>query len=301
MPPFILLLIFILLAVSAFVAFAVLTRKPSTPVREDWKKFLSSFAGTALALSVGFISFMLQTADRAQQTEIDENAQIRARILYSVTQKKFESSLFIDMEKQSRKLESSKICNPGESTENRQKQLAELGDAPDFQDARDVYTRLFSSLNYNRNVLLNLLKETKFPARVDPDLSAAFLDGELNMLIQGPFAVEKAFELMTTKDLNSFCTKEKNFRSQIKDVTGNARKIQFTSCAAYAVAELPTKNALETSKALMETINKSFPSPYSASEEQKKQAVILQDALAEKAGSAKGALQECLKVAEVTF
>jgi hypothetical protein len=56
--PLSLLLLFFVAAFVAFIWFGVLTHKESTPRREDWKKFLGSFSGTALALSVGFGSLI---------------------------------------------------------------------------------------------------------------------------------------------------------------------------------------------------------------------------------------------------
>ena len=106
MTPLWLLLAFFAAAACAFIAFALLTFCESTPGREDWKKFLGAFAGTALALSGGFGSLMLQQENQSQQKQTEElaltqrklseeNGQMKARLLYSVAQKKFELQFFL--------------------------------------------------------------------------------------------------------------------------------------------------------------------------------------------------------------
>src|ERR1700720_4859121 len=101
MTPFLPLVIFFMATAVAITAFVWLTFKESTPRIDDWKKFLGPFTATALALAVGFLSLTLQQSYQSDQNrneqriqferrQDEENGQLKARLLYSVAQKKWE-------------------------------------------------------------------------------------------------------------------------------------------------------------------------------------------------------------------
>jgi hypothetical protein len=307
MQPLWLLFIFFMIAAAAFVWFWVLTYKVSTSRREDWKKFLSSFAGTALALSVGFASIMLQQSNQQQQRQSDElgqaqrkiaqeNGQIRARLLYSITQKKFELQFFTSSELLSRNTEP--ICDPSLERAKRDELLRNLlpGNISDMQFTRELLERLFSTTAYERSPLNRLLTETGFAARVTPALSSDFLSNELELTVGGPRVISQLFELLEIDQREKLCDRLEVVYKFVSDVARTTMKTQLLSCAAYAIVELPKDEGVERSRRVVELVRGFSPAPADGRESSIKSFLA---ALESSVGSTGPQLKTCLGFAEV--
>jgi len=257
MTPLVLLLTFFALAMIAFLVFAVLTFMASTTQREDWKKFLGSFAGTALGLSVGFGSFMLQQANQSTQRQNEEIGNIKARLLYSIVQKKFEIDSFPgngplaipkDFE----------ICNSAADVQARYVKLQELRagvDADEMQFTKEMADKLFSSVSYERNAINKLLKETSLPTRIDQDMLRQLLTLELQVDIEIPETISSMIDLVNLKEIgikemDKFCNRARNIRRLQDQLVDAAPELQLTTCVAYAIIGLPKEQSLNKSKSI---------------------------------------------------
>jgi hypothetical protein len=250
-----LLLLFFLAAAAAFIWFGVLTRKKSTPRREDWKKFLSSFSGTALALSVGFGSLMLQQHNQLRQKKTDENSQIKSRLIYSVAQKKLELTLFLL--DRLRPATVAKICDVAMDEQARDAVLRDVAaplDNADTKFFRDFFDKFFATEGYDRSVLSRLMKETSLPSRIDQDALSSFLSYELELNSGAPKLMPQILEFIATDQSAVFCSQVKKLPRSLKFVIRDVMRLQLLSCATLAIIELPTEESVSRSGLILATI-----------------------------------------------
>jgi hypothetical protein len=302
MSPIVLLALFALLALGAFAAFTVLTYLQTTPRREDWKKFLSSFAGTTLGLSVGFISFMLQQQSQSAQTATaeqqqikrkldEENGQIRARLLYSITQKRFELIPFMDFNAPN---DRKAICDKSVDRSQREQRFQRRNnrmEQTEYQVFSERVSQLFSTQAYERNSLLRLMRETSLPMRISEGMLGKFLENELALQIVAPSLLTKILKLGVAGTLETYCTDAEALARDHRQLIENTTDLQLSSCAAFAVVGLPISESIDKSSNLRVLIN-GFRL---GSDESGKFLASLEEA----AGAAKSDFQRCMAVAKI--
>jgi hypothetical protein len=301
-----------MVSIAAFVWFWILTYKASTPRHEDWKKFLSSFAGTALALSVGFASIMLQQHNQLQQRQSDEavqiqrkiaeeNGQMKARLLYSITQKKFELQFFQPSASDQEHI--GKLCDKNADLETKTeafKALRDTGSLSDTEFMKDVMERLFSTSSYERNTLNRLLTETGFASRVGQTTLGDFLAKELSLTVAAPRIMPQIFEFLASDQFPSqdridrFCTQTEN----LTNLVGDVMTMQLLSCAAYAIIELPKTESIDRSRKIVDLIQAFAPGNGSADEKAKRIQQLVAT-LENEVGPAKSDFKTCREFAEL--
>ncbi len=310
MSPTLLLALFSALAIGAFAAFAVLAYCDNTPRREDWKKFLSSFAGTALGLSVGFMSLMLQQQSQSTQSlaneekEVlrkinEETAQIRAHLLYSIVQKKFELSLFLEAASMKDKT-SEEMCDPATEQRLRQERFREVRkdtvqDQERWQEDKQFASQLFSNSVYERNSLLKMMKETKFPARIPSEMSSGFLERELELHVAGPLLAAQLLELPSIESVETLCRRLSKFQSDRSALIRTVIKLQLSTCGAFAsIGNLTPADGIEKARVVHKLVD-DF-SPRSSAEVDK-----FLGSLAAGLGSVAADFRSCVASAEIPF
>ena len=265
--PLWLLLAFFVAAACAFIAFALLTFCESTPGREDWKKFLAAFAGTALALSGGFGSLMLQQENQSQQKQTEElaltqrklneeNGQMKARLLYSVAQKKFELQFFLVNRLLPKVI--ARICDPTLVRDERDERLRDISsplDPTELQFMKETFEKLFSAGAYERNVLNRLMRETGFAARVTQGMLSHFLLVELELNVGGPNLLSQSIEFIAVDDSEVYCRHARKVQRTLGHLIRDVMKLQLSTCAAYALIGLPTEESVKQSAPILSRIN----------------------------------------------
>jgi hypothetical protein len=252
--------VFFAVALVTFLGFVALSFTQTTPVKEDWKKFCSAFAGTALALSVGFGSLMLQQnahhdEERVQaQRKIDEeNAQVKARLLYSIAQKKLELDLLTGQEGRPHM----EICDGKTGASDQEKLLAQLHsnlDAETQQFLKTMVERLFATTGYERGTLNRLMMESNLPSRLDQQVLDTFLQSELGFRLGVPLILSQTLELWQVTDSKTFCARTKPLNERWEELLDDAMQLQVSTCAAYAIMHLPAESGLEKSKVVVPLI-----------------------------------------------
>lgn len=297
--------VFFAVAVATFVGFAILSFKQTTPIKEDWKKFLSAFSGTALALSVGFGSLMLQQKGKldeeraqAQRKMDDENAQMRARLLYSIAQKKFDLDIFKSKESLDQ-IAAHEVCDSNEEEKIRDEHLAQVHSSRDGETtkfARDIFDRLFSTSGYERGTLNRLLMETSLPTRINQDMLDRFLSIELELRVGGPLLLSQGFELSSINRSKTFCERFKVIKDRRDSLLEDAAKLQLATCVAYAIMGLPTDLGLEKSTSVFPVIDSLRSEQGEEKAARNKRFLVDVDA---KIGDGKPDFQKCLALAQI--
>ena len=239
--PLVLLFLFLALALAAIIFFAVLTVRDKESWRDDWKRFLGSFAGTALALSVGFISLLLQQQAHDHELRNEEASKIRAGLLYSIVQKKSLLSLLDDV---SSVVDFHKACDENVSLVDRQKAFRESGaeDVPEakINDAREMYKQAFGSPSFQVGALQDVFKTTNFSSLIDQRIASDLSELELEVIFGG------SRKLITMTNPETFRSRE-NFCNAIRGATEIKRdgeKLQIYTCVAYAALASDVSNSL---------------------------------------------------------
>jgi len=248
MTPFTLLSIFLAVAVAAFIGFAVLAaRRDASPAYDDWKKFLGSFSGTALALSVGFISLIVQQHNQATQRRDEENGQIRARLLYSVAlvgQNHDALDIYLSGPWAPK---TTNACDPTKTQEQREEQLQIIRTAyaaPRFQLYLGILKQFILSDAYDRNVTIRLMKETNLPSRIHQQLMADLLGIELRLIATSSQLV-KAVEMGNNQTVETFCEQLGSLEEIWQLEQDSTALFRLETCAVYAVINLPDAESLD--------------------------------------------------------
>ncbi len=248
MLPFILLWVFLGSAFVAVAFFIYLTSKDPVARRDDWKKFLSGFAGTALALSVGFISLMLQQDDRTKQRQLEENGQIKARLTYSLAQKKFEASLLADVLGEQKR--SDKICKAASLEDGNRnfedwKQDTKVNFERKF--ARDIFERLFAGSALQRDTMNRLLRETSLSLRLDQTMVLEIMDLELRIQVGSPALLGRHVDGPPVSDQVSFCRTLDHLYREADSLVREINTLQVYTCGVFSTVDV---DAAESAKRL---------------------------------------------------
>jgi hypothetical protein len=257
---------------------------------------------------VVFISFMLQQrsqADQAKASELqltrrkndDETAQIRARLLYSAAQKKFELQLLADTADVAGDKTYSEVCGTSASDKDGEKQLQEFRgpnqDPAQIEEVRRVISRLYDNNGFERTALVHLLRDTNFGTRVSQEMAGRFLENELKLHSMGPLIFDRTMDLLSAGTKEAFCAHIGRLRSDRHELIEAVVNLQLATCGAFALVGLPSNEAREKAASMQKLID-SFQ--LRSGDEEK----LVAD-LRSSAGAVDAEFQACMSTAGIKF
>lgn len=257
MLPFVLLLVFLGLAFAAIVGFAVLAWPDQQNRRDDLKKFLASFAGTALALSVGFMSLLLQQHNHNQELRSEETSKIRAGLLHSVIQKK----MVLDVLKEFT-FTNDGICDVKIDEAEREKQFRNLAifsmSGDEINEYKDLINLALSSPTLQQASLDDLLKKSSLSSLVDQEMASSMLEGELELILRGPRNFLAIFDPIALHQRDKFCASAVRALNDKSDIQGDGQRLQVGTCIAYSAIRPDNGDSVQTTAAIKEIADRSL-------------------------------------------
>jgi hypothetical protein len=305
MNPFGLLIVFIALAALAIAGFGYLIWTADRDTRrKDLSTFLSSFAVTAIVLSVGFISILLQQANQAEsvrqqqvnaakQREIELSAQIKARLNYALAQQKFELMVLREMLGGLKEIDDgcSKAKDDAERLAHFNKAKSDFDRDRDIGAIKKILERLFGGSGLQRDPINRLLRETILASRIDQELTAEMMDLELQLQVKGPVVIEQRTDGSLFLDQGQFCNRASDIDYESKRISASVRLLQLYTCIIQTLAD-DAASSVTKSRAALVSINSARRSRPEQWETQ------LRDGLVKILGAD---FEKCIKFADLKF